>query len=383
MRAKSVATRQLDPYRAGLELGEGLRDLAPEVVCLFSAIHYGGAPELLEGLHDALPRAPLVIGATGDGFYEAGTVADVGASALGLHSDGRVRWHLATATGVAGDADQALDRCLAELTAAAGGEPLALCLLFADFRADAARLVDVIGQRVGAPTVGGLAGDEYRMERCFVYANRETLTDGLALLGATGDLRFAIHVGGDLTPIGRAGVVSDATGTRVDRIDGRAAMDFIAEQAGKPLSPADIGVAAFRIGDPGGSGQHCLRTIRKIDGYDGSVTLFGAVQPGQPIRFCQASPEVIVSEAYEVGARLRDEAFDPAAGVVISCAGRKFVLGNRDDDHEVGAVRAGCGREFPLVGFPSFGEIGPRRTAEGYTRPLFHNMTYILLVFGT
>ena len=89
----------------------------------------------------------------------------------------------------------------------------------------------------------------------------------------------------------------------------------------------------------------------------------------------------IVQDVRAISSHLRDHSRAPVAGLVISCAGRKHVLAGRDDDHEVGAVREGCGQAFPLAGFPSFGEIGPRRTEGGYTRTLFHNMTYILLVF--
>lgn len=381
MRARSVATRQLDPYRAGLELGESLRDLQPEVVFLFSSIHYGGSPELTEGLHDALAAEPVVLGATGDGVYETGAVQDVGAAALGLHSDGRVRWHLASATGVGDDATGAFARGFERLAAAANEAPLALCILFADFRADAACLVDCLASRIKAPAVGGLAGDDYRLERGYVYAGREVLDDGLVLLGATGDLRCAIHVAGDLTPLGRPGLVTDAEGTELRRIDGRTAMDFIAAQAGKPLFPADLGICAFRLTGQDDPSLCCLRTIRRIEPEGGGVTLFGAVQEGQRIQFCQASPEVIVRDVLEISGRLGRDPGRPAAGLVISCAGRKRVLGSGRDHHEVDAVRQGYGRGFPLAGFPSFGEIGPRRNTGGYTRTLFHNMTSILLVF--
>ena len=64
-------------------------------------------------------------------------------------------------------------------------------------------------------------------------------------------------------------------------------------------------------------------TIRKIDAGGGSVTLFGAVRPGEQVQLCYASPEGIVREARAIGARLRETGFVPAAGLVISCAGRK------------------------------------------------------------
>ena len=44
MRTQSAQTHQSDPYRAGLELGEALAECAPEVVFLFSSIHYGPMP---------------------------------------------------------------------------------------------------------------------------------------------------------------------------------------------------------------------------------------------------------------------------------------------------------------------------------------------------
>lgn len=382
MRAKSLTTRHLDPYRAGLELGAGLAEVAPEVVFLFSSIHYGGSAELLEGLHDGLPSTPVVIGATGDGVYEASDVSDIGAAVLGLNTGGRVQWHVATASGVTANSAAAVDRCADELAAATRGQALSLCVLLADFCADAATLVAALARRIAAPTVGGLAGDEYRMERCFVYAGREVLQDSVAMLVAVGDLRCEIHVAGELAPVGRPGVVSKADGTRIQAIDGLDAQEFIARQVGKALSPADIGVAAMQVESVTEPDQRCLRTIRAVDPQDGSVTLFGAVTPGEQVQFCYASPEGIVRDARAVGSRLRETGFVPAAGLVISCAGRKHVLGYREDDHEVGAVREGCGRTFPLAGFPSFGEIGPRRTPTGYTNVLFHNMTYILLVFG-
>ena len=203
------------------------------------------------------------------------------------------------------------------------------------------------------------------MERCFVYAGGEVLEDAVVVLGAVGDLRCEIHVAGELAPVGRPGVVSQASGTRCWRSTASTPQEFFARQVGKPLSQADIGVAAMQVASVREPDQRCLRTILQVDAADGSVTLFGGVRPGEQVQLCYATPEGIVRDARAIGARLRETGFVPEAGLVISCAGRKFVLGHREDDHEVGAVREGCGRTFPLAGFPSFGEIGPRWTGDG------------------
>lgn len=383
MLARSAATRCLDPYRAGLELAEGVRAIEPEIIFLFSSIHYEGNPELPAGLFDALGHAPVVIGATGDGFYETDATAEIGASALGLNSAGKVRWHLAAADGAAQDIAGACERCAAALHAAAGAQPLSLCLVFADLHADAAALADSLARTIEAPTVGGLAGDDYRLQRGFVYANREVLRDGLAMLAVTGDLRFAIHLAGDFTPVGLPGVVTEAVGTRLLRIDDKPAAEFITRQHGKPLSAADLGISAFLLAQREAPGLSQARTIRQVNPADGSVTLFGAVQPEQRIRFCRVSPETIGRDVRKIGAVLCQEKECPAALLVISCAGRKRILGDEHIEDEVAVARLSCEHKLPLAGFPSFGEIAPACAAASDARAHFHNMTYILLVFET
>ena len=70
MRAHSAATQIADGYRAGVYLGEQLKPLMPEVVFLFTTIDYADSADILEGLHDGLEKDCIVIGNSGDGFYE-------------------------------------------------------------------------------------------------------------------------------------------------------------------------------------------------------------------------------------------------------------------------------------------------------------------------
>ena len=82
MRALSSKTELFDPYRAGFALGENLAALAPEVVFLYSSMHYA-TPELLEGLYDGLDSdKAIIIGNTGAGIYETSGFITQGAAAL-------------------------------------------------------------------------------------------------------------------------------------------------------------------------------------------------------------------------------------------------------------------------------------------------------------
>ena len=96
--AKSAHSLASDPYRAGIELGNALAGIEPELVLVFAAVAHARNPELLEGLYDALgSRAIVVAGNSGDGYFVPGQAANLGVAALGLTTQGGARFHIASA----------------------------------------------------------------------------------------------------------------------------------------------------------------------------------------------------------------------------------------------------------------------------------------------
>ncbi|QNM97587.1 FIST signal transduction protein [Chitinimonas koreensis] len=382
MRARSTHTLISDPYRAGVALGEALADLEPEVVFLFSAVHYGGSAELLEGLRDVLGRDELVvIGNSGDGFYSGDRASDLGAVALGLNSEGEVAWTLAAAAGLGADPAGATREAFVRLRAAAGGEP-DLVFLAADFRADASLIEAVLRDEVDCPVMGGLAADDNRMAGCYLYAGDEVLQDAVVLLGARGPIRFDIRVANDLTPVGRPGRVDEAEGTQLQRIDGIGAMAFIERETGKPVLQTDRGVVALSVIDPARPAQRSLRAIVPDFGAaEGAIGLYGGIEPGKTVQVCLTGPAELLREVKGIAEQARSLEFEPVAGLLVSCTGRKQLLGG-EIAREAGLLGEAFGGGLPLAGYPSFGEIGPLRDGAGYTRNLFHNMTYIVLLIG-
>jgi hypothetical protein len=70
--------------------------------------------------------------------------------------------------------------------------------------------------------------------------------------------------------------------------------------------------------------------------------------------------------------------FIPSAAIIISCAGRKWLLADRGEK-ELSAFFAHLGYPIPLIGFPSFGEFSPFRQYDGaYTAVNFHNVTFVI-----
>jgi len=378
MRAISSSTVITDPYRAGIVLGESLASMSPEVVFLFSSVHYS-VPELLEGLHDALERDDIiVVGNSGDGFYETSRVSDQGAAVLGLNSDGQVRWRLEHVERLHEDLEVKVEKLMARLSDA--GESPCLGFLVSDFRVDASRIEAVLREKVGFPVVGGLAADEYRMESCYLYANREVISDALVVLAAYGDLHFSIRVANSLQTIGRSGLIESAEGAVVHRIDGISAMDFIERETGKPVLQTDWGILSLLVQDPEVAEEMRQRSIVPDSSARlGTLGLFGGIARGHSVRVCLAHPEDMVAEVRAIAEAASASGRVPVAALVVSCSGRKAVLGTHIG-HEVSALTEAFAAGLPLAGFPSLGEIAPLQGANGYTRNLFHNMTYVLLL---
>lgn len=383
MKSLSASTRLDDPYRAGVALGEALKPMAPEVVFLFGTVHYAEPPELLEGLYDALEdERVLLIGCSGDGFFASREVGDHGVAALGLNSEGRLAWRLAKAGGVRDEPEAALRRAYAELCAGFGGQAPALIYLVSDFRTDATRLESVLHAEIPVPVVGGLAADNNRMERCQVYANRALLEDHLVLLGIAGPLRFDIHIANTLSPVGQTGMIDDAEGTEIHGIGGLSATEFIRRQTGKPVMGNDRGILVLSVVDPEYGQRRRLRSLmRHFAADEASVALYGGIETGKQVQVCQAQPGDLVAEVQAIAERVRAGDFRPDAALVVSCVGRKWLLGTQIE-HEVLDLAAAFPDGLPLAGYPSFGEIGPLKEGKAYTPNLFHNMTYILLLLG-
>jgi hypothetical protein len=116
-----------------------------------------------------------------------------------------------------------------------------------------------------------------------------------------------------------------------------------------------------------------IRTILGIDEKAGSLTLAGEILLDGYLKLMHASTDALVdgadAAAQSVIAMGRLSA--PALAILVSCVGRKLVMGDRVDE-EVEAVAAVLGNDVVRTGFYSYGEISP--FAPGVSCKL-HNQT--------
>ena len=114
---------------------------------------------------------------------------------------------------------------------------------------------------------------------------------------------------------------------------------------------------------------------------DTDVKLFRVIKKGNYAQLCLAPPDKIIQDVKDISNSLDALPFKPVAALIISCAGRKRALSD-DIESELREIIQDCQSLEGLAGFSSYGEFGPVKSNNGYSRPLFHNMTFILLLLG-
>lgn len=384
MRSKSVSTTIVDPYRAALFLGQSLSEIQPEVVFLFATVYYEDWSEFMDGLSDGLDDPSVrIIGASGDGVHERERTSEIGAAALGLSSAGKIQWHVASADQVGTDPEGAVRRAVEKLSVPLQGRKPSFYFLVSDFHTDASRVETVLRDEIDVPVIGGMAADDNdKMERCCLFADRTVVQDCIVMLAADGLLDFQVHIGNSITPVGQPGTVEEADGKLLRRVGGTDASSFVERETGKAFLRSDQGSVALTILNTGQSGEKKLRAIAQNSHAEaGGLSLHGGIQGGDIVQVCLANPRDLVAEVHAIASRAAASGFKPSAALIVSCAGRKWLLGGQID-FEVKAIEEAFGGNLAIAGFPSFGEIGPLFHQGAYTRNLFHNMTYVLLLLG-
>jgi len=381
--AKSILT---DPYRAGLEIGETLAPISPEVILLFASMSYDpDFSDFFDALYDGLgTESVIVFGGTGDGIYEASGAENYGVSALGISSDGAVSWSAVLEQGVHADSFAAARACARKALASCPAPPMFRMVLADGAKADGHAIVNGVATELTGPFFGGLTGDDRKFTSSKVFLNGREYEDAVAILTGCGDISIALNAASGWTPLGNAGVVEDNQGCEIRTISGLNAQEFMSRELGSPLSETDIGIVPLAAYQEGSTEHFFLRTPSQLHSSNGSVTTFGSVEQGTVVRVCSASREDVIRGVEDAMQGMTPDSlgFFPSAAIIISCAGRKWLLADRGEK-ELSFFIKHLGYSVPLIGFPSFGEISPFRQGDGtYTTVSFHNVTFVVCLLG-
>jgi hypothetical protein len=385
-----------DPFVAGREAAsEALRKYkSPDVLIVFGAMSFDHR-RLLAGVTSITGDIPMVGGTT------AGEISTTGFSTqsvvvMALGSD-----ELRFTTGIGQHMSQGEAACGVALvddirSRASFRDALSLLIFPNGMGGDGVKVIQGIHSVLGTEfeIAGGYMGDDERFEQTFQYYNGQVYVDaipGLLICGKDG-FRTGIGVRSGFQSIGNRFHCTDAQGNVVKKFDDERALDFYKEFLGEERSKRLPGICLeypFGLIDDkasiGGKEYFQLRCGLSVDHAKGTISLAASIPEGSAITLTTASRGEIIN-----GARLAAEqakaslgGASPRAILMFSCVGRKLVLGRRTQE-EISAVQKILGNDVPLIGFYTYGEIGPiDKTEAALSTTKFHNETVVLWVLGS
>lgn len=232
------------------------------------------------------------------------------------------------------------------------------------------------------PCTGGLAGDAANFEMTLVGLDSAPSESQIVAVGFYGD---SLEVGygsvGGWDNFGAERLVTRSEGNVLYELDGQSALDLYKMYLGDKAAELPGSALLFPLGLKFDEDSDTIvRTVLAVDEEKNSMTFAGDIPEGCYVRLMKANFDKLIE-----GANLAAEHTTQKGGsssdklaVLISCVGRKLILGQRIDE-EVEAVQSVLGDGTTITGFYSYGEISP--VVES-ARCELHNQTMTITTFA-
>ncbi|NPA09552.1 MAG: histidine kinase [Chlorobi bacterium] len=221
---------------------------------------------------------------------------------------------------------------------------------------------------------GGLAGDGDRFEKTLVGLNKVPAPDNIAAIGFYGSSLMLSHASfGGWETFGIEKTVTKSSGNKLYEIDGKNALDIYKKYLGKYAeelpSSALLFPLSLKLKD---NDETVVRTILSVNDRENYMVFAGDIPEGSKVRFMKANFDRLIDAATDAAQQCQDfHSANPKLAILISCVGRKLVLGNRISE-EVDAVVDVLGNETAVMGFYSYGEFSPLKPFQNCE---LHNQT--------
>ncbi|MEM6799960.1 MAG: FIST N-terminal domain-containing protein [Bacteroidota bacterium] len=223
-------------------------------------------------------------------------------------------------------------------------------------------LTEVLGQDI--IITGGLAGDGGRFEKTMVSYNDSPEQGRIVVIGFEGD---AVQIGhgsvGGWDAFGPERKITRSEANVLYELDGKPALELYKGYLGEKADelPGSALLFPLMIRPQGQEEMGTVRTILSVNEEDQSMTFAGDVPEGYQAQLMMANFDRLVEGASEAAkfalSKEEEELEGDTLAILISCVGRKMVLGQRTADEVESVMDILVGAK--QIGFYSYGEISP------------------------
>lgn len=199
---------------------------------------------------------------------------------------------------------------------------------------------------------GGLSGDGFDFKETFILKGNKLYSNSIVLVCFDKNLNIESSVGSGWSSFGAEKEVSRSRDNIIYEIDERPAIEmydnFLGER--KVLLPSyGLHFPVFLEDE----NEKIVRTLLAINREDRSLTFAGDVPEKSKIKLMRSTPESLVKAANSAFSALRHGINSDSLYFMVSCVGRRLVLGESVEDECEGQL----GKTDYLTGFYSYGEI--------------------------
>lgn len=331
-----------------------------QLVLVFAERHLLESPAHVTTLKQAYPAATIVSCSTSGEILNR-EVYDKSLVATAIHFD-KTQLQFAKANSTDFENSHALGKSVAAQLPANG---LKYVLVISNGgKVNGSELVEGINQTVGSNVIvtGGLAGDAARFEKTLVGLDEDIKDDMVVLVGFYGEsLKVGYGLNGGWDVFGPERVITKSDQNVLYEIDHQNALELYKKYLGKYTSELPGSALLFPLAIKTGDDETTVvRTILTIDEEKQTMTFAGNVPEGARVRLMKANFDELIYSAGEAAvlANGKMDKTSPELVLLISCVGRKLVLGKRIAE-EVEAAADVFPAAPAIAGFYSYGEISP------------------------
>lgn len=220
---------------------------------------------------------------------------------------------------------------------------------------------------------GGLAGDDDKFEKTVVGLNHVPAPNKIIAIGFYGDKLELSHASlGGWESFGLERTVTRSQNNILSEIDHKNALDLYKKYLGKYADSLPSSALLFPLSlKVDEDSTPVVRTILSINEKNNMMIFAGDLPKGSKVRFMKANMDRLIDAASDAAHECLMMSPNPKLALVVSCVGRKLVLGERVAE-EAEIVRDVLGKDSIVTGFYSYGEISPLKP---FGKCALHNQT--------